>query len=97
MFREMSSDIPENVAKHSGECCQKIREMSPNILVNVVKHFGECPQIFGRMLPSIPGNVAEHSEECTHTFHGISVTQGNEGAGSVQDFMAFVVQESVVA
>ena len=88
-FREMSSNIPGNIFKHSEEYPQTFRGMSPIIPRNVLKHSGERPQIYRRMLccqtlwgikPSIPGNVC--------------VTQGNEDARSVQDFLEFVVQNS---
>ena len=42
IFRGMFSNIPGNVAKHPGECCQIFRGMTPNILGNVAKHSGEC-------------------------------------------------------
>ena len=59
--------------------------MSSNLPGNVLKYFGECCQIF-RVMPlrvssDISGNVC--------------VTQGDEGAGSVKDFMEFVVQNIV--
>ena len=60
-FQVMSSKNPENVGKHSEECCQTFQGMQPNIPGNVLKHFGECCQTFQGMLPNIPGNVAKHS------------------------------------
>ena len=54
----MSSNIPGNVAKHSGECHQIFRGMSPNIPGNVAKYSGECHQKFWGTSPNIPGNVA---------------------------------------
>ena len=51
--------------------------MLPNIPGNVAQHFEECPQVFRGMSSNIPGNVC--------------VARGNEDAGSVQDFMEFVV------
>ena len=67
-FLGMSSNIPGNVAKHSGnilkhsrECPQTFRGTSPNILGNVAKHSGECPQTFRGMSPNIPGNVVKYS------------------------------------
>ena len=66
---------------YSGECPQTFRGMLPNIPGNVAKHSGEYRQTFRRMSSSIPGNLC--------------VTQGNEDAGLVQDFMEFVVHEIV--
>ena len=59
--------------------------MSSNFPGNVLKYFGEYCQIF-RVMPlrvssDIPGNVW--------------VTQGDEDARSVKDFMEFVVQNIV--
>ena len=71
--------IPENVAKHSGKCCQAFREMSPNIPGNVLeysgeftqtfrriysKHYGECRQAFRRMSSNNPENIGKYSETC---------------------------------
>ena len=78
----MSTNIPGNILKYSGECPQTFWGMLPNIPGcrqtfwgmpknipgNVLKHSEEFPQIFRRMLPNIPGNVAEHSGVCTQTF-----------------------------
>ena len=44
----MSPNIPENVAKHSGECHQTFRGMSPNIPGNVAKHSGKCKKFRGK-------------------------------------------------
>ena len=60
-FREIYSNIPENIVKHSEECSQTFRGMSPNIPRNVLKHSGEYRQIFRGMLPNVPGNVLKHS------------------------------------
>ena len=60
----MSSNIPGNVAKHSGECHKTFRGMWSNIPGNVAKHSGECRQIFRGMSSKFPGNVAKHSREC---------------------------------
>ena len=57
----MSSEIPGNVTKNSGEYPHTFWGMSPNIQGNVTKHSGECPQTLRGMLPSILGNVAKHS------------------------------------
>ena len=67
----MSSNIPGNVTKHSGECRQIFRGMSSNILGNVPKHFGECRQTFRKMSPNIPGNVVKHFGECSGTIQRI--------------------------
>ena len=99
VFRGMSSNIPRNVAKFSGECHRTFRGMLLNIPWNVAKHSGECRQIFREMSSNIPGNVLKHLEKCCQTFWDMSlsipgnvcVTQGNEDARSVQDFMEFVV------
>ena len=69
-IRRMSPNIPGNVLKHSGECCQTICRMSSNIRGNVVKHSGECPQTFWGMLPNILENVVKHSGECRQSFRG---------------------------
>ena len=53
IFRGISSNIPENVAKHSGECPQTF----PG---NVAKHSRECRQTFWGMSSNIPGNVPKH-------------------------------------
>ena len=53
----MSSIIPENVAKHSGECPKTFRGMSPNIPGNVVKHSGECPKTFRGMSSKNTENI----------------------------------------
>ena len=60
-FREIYSNIPENIVKHSEECSQTFRGMSPNIPGNVLKHSGEYRQIFRGMLSNVPGNVLKHS------------------------------------
>ena len=59
-FRGMTSNIPGNVAKHSGECRQTFRGMSPNIPGNVIKNSGERRQTFQGMLPifGVKGRVA---------------------------------------
>ena len=56
----MSSNIPGNVAKHSGECHKTFRGMSPNIPGNVIKNSGERRQTFQGMLPifGVKGRVA---------------------------------------
>ena len=46
----MSPNIPQNVAKHSGECPQTFRDMLPNIPGNVVKDSAECPQGAGSQI-----------------------------------------------
>ena len=46
----MSPNIPGNVAKHSGECCQIFRATLPNIPGNVTKHSEEWPETFRGML-----------------------------------------------
>ena len=47
----VSSNIPGNIGKHSGECPQLFRGMSSNIPGNVAEHSGECPVNFdGREL-----------------------------------------------
>ena len=38
----MPSNIPGNVPRHSGECCQTFRRMSSKIPENVLKHSAEC-------------------------------------------------------
>ena len=89
-----------NVAKHSREYRQTLRGVSPNITGNVAKHSGECPQTSRGMSPNIPGSVAKRSVECSRAFRGmfssipgnVFVTQGDEEAGPVQDFMEFVIQ-----
>ena len=58
IFRGMSLNISENVAKHSGECRQIFQGMPSKIPGNVIKHSGKCPQTFQGMLPNIPGTVA---------------------------------------
>ena len=63
-FRGMSSNIPENVTKHSGECHQIFWGMSPNILANVVKHSGEYLKIFENNL----WHVVKHSMESMKGF-----------------------------
>ena len=45
----MSSIIPENVAKHSGECPPKTQKMFENNLWHVVKHYVEIMKGFGWM------------------------------------------------
>ena len=45
----MSSNIPGNVAKYSGECPETFWGMFPNIPGNVLKHSGECGEIFQEM------------------------------------------------
>ena len=87
IFRGMSSNIPGNVTKHSGECpqtfqemsrqtfwgmSQKFRGMSANIPGNVLKHSGECLQRFRGMSSNIPGNVSKHFGECRQTFRGMT-------------------------
>ena len=46
IFHGIWSNIPENVAKHSGECPQTFR-------VNVAKHSRECRQTFWGMSPNM--------------------------------------------
>ena len=41
IIQGMSSNIPGNDVKHSGECLQTFRRMSQNIPENVTKHSGE--------------------------------------------------------
>ena len=57
-FREMSSNIPGNVFKHSDECSQTFRGMSSK---------------FRGISSNIPGNVDKHSGECCQTFRGMPV------------------------
>ena len=64
----MSSNIPEDVAKHFGECRQTFRGMLPNIQGNVATHSAESPQTFWEMLSNIPENVLKRSAECHQTF-----------------------------
>ena len=84
IFREMSPNIPGNIAKYSGECPQNSREcpqtlrgtvakhrMWPNIPQSIAKHSGECPQTFRGMSRNIPGNVAKYSGEYCKTFWGM--------------------------
>ena len=47
--------------------------ISSNIPENVLKHYGECRQTFRGISSNVPGNIC--------------VTQGNEDAGSLQDFI----------
>ena len=68
----MSSNIPGNVAKYSGECRQTFRGMSPNIPGNIAKYSGECRQTFWGMSPNILGTVVKNSGECRQTFRRIS-------------------------
>ena len=65
---------------YSGECCQTFRGMSPNILGNFVNYSGKFRQTSRGMPPNISGNVAKHIGEWGN---------GNEDAGSVQDFILF--------
>ena len=44
------------------------------------------------MLPNTLGNIAKHSGESEDIPGIVCITHGNEGAGSVHDFMEFVVQ-----
>ena len=53
----MLSNIPGNIAKHPGECCQTFWKISPNIPGNVAQHSEECSRTFRGMLSNIPGNV----------------------------------------
>ena len=68
----MSSNIPGNVTKHSGEFHQTFQGMSGNILGNVTKQFGECHQTFRGMSSNIPENAAKHSRKCRETFRRMS-------------------------
>ena len=83
----MSTNIPRNVAKISGEC-------SSSILGNAAKYFREFPQIFRGILPNILRNATKNYGESPQAFWGMSITQGKEDAGSVHGFMEFVVQIS---
>ena len=83
-FRGMYSNIPGNAAKHSEECRQTFRGMSPNVPGNFLTYLGECWQVFREMPPNIPVSSGILGNAC--------ITQGDEDAGSVQDFMKFVVQ-----
>ena len=49
IFRGMSSNIPGNVLKHSGECPRKIQRIFKNDLWYVVKHSVESMKGFGWM------------------------------------------------
>ena len=49
IFQGMSSNIPGNVAKYSGECRKTFRGMSPNISGNVLRYSGGCHQAFQGM------------------------------------------------
>ena len=64
IFREMSPNIPRNVAKyfgdvlkHSGECPQ-----------NVAKHSGECSQTIQRIFETNLGHVVKHPVERMKAF-----------------------------
>ena len=64
ILQGMSPNIPGNVLKHSGECCQTFRGtcqifrgMSSNIPGNVAKYSGECHQIFWGMFSNNPENI----------------------------------------
>ena len=86
----MSSNIPGNVAKLSGECRQILWGMTPNIPENVVKHSGECPQTFRRMSPNIPGYLLKYSGECPQTFRGMLLNiPGNVTKHSAECRQAF--------
>ena len=56
----MSSNIPGNVAKHSGECHQILRGLLLDIPGNVIKNSGKRRQTFQGMLPifGVKGRVA---------------------------------------
>ena len=63
MLSNIPGDVAKhsgNVIKHSGESCQTFRGTSPNILGNVIKHSRESCQTFRGMSPKIPGNVAKY-------------------------------------
>ena len=82
---ECRQTFPGNVTKHSRECSQTYRGMYLNIWGNVLKYLGECWQIFWEM----PSNIWRVS---SGILGNVCVTQGDEAAESVQDFMEFVVQ-----
>ena len=79
LFRGMSSNIPGNIVKHSGQCRQTFRGMSSNIPGNVAKHSGECHQTFRGMSPNTPGNVVKHSGERRQTFQEMLPIFGVKG------------------
>ena len=90
IFLGKSTKILVNVAKYSGECLQtfpgmssNILGMSSNILGNVLKHSVECRKIFQGMSPNI-SNISNITEN-------VCVTQGNEDAGSVKDFILLLL------
>ena len=68
----MPSNIPVNVAKHSGECHKTFQGMSPNIPRNVAKHSGEFRKTFRGMSQNILGNATKHSGKCRQIFRGLS-------------------------
>ena len=71
IFRGMSSNIPGNIVKHSGECGQTFH---PG---NVVKHSGECRQTSRGISLNIPGNVVKHSGECPIYFDGRGLVEAS--------------------
>ena len=67
LFWGMSSNILQNIAKHSGECLQTCREwhqtcwgMLLRISGDVAKHSGECYQTFRGISPITPRNALKH-------------------------------------
>ena len=69
-FRGISSNIPGNVAKPSGECYQAVHECRRP----------KCPQVLRGVLPNIPGNAAKHFGERPQAFWRISVLLKEMGA-----------------
>ena len=64
----MSSNIPGNAAKHSGECPQTFRGTSQNIPGNVIKHFGEYSQTIQRIFENNLGHVVKRPVESMKAF-----------------------------
>ena len=67
-FWGISSNIPGNVAKHSGECCQIFRGISPNIPLNVAKHSWEYSRKIQRIFENNLQHVVKHFVESMKGF-----------------------------
>ena len=68
-FWRMSSNIPGNVAKHSGECCHTFQGMSSSIPGTVLKHSGECHQKIQRIFGNNLWYVVKHYERFRMNVH----------------------------
>ena len=67
-FWGISSNIPGNVAKHSGECCQIFWGISPNIPLNVAKHSWEYSRKIQRIFENNLQHVVKHFVESMKGF-----------------------------